>query len=395
MFLIIFLDLLGVGIIAPIAPFVVARFEADGAFFGTALAVTLLTLSYSAAQFLATPVLGALSDRVGRRPVLLGSMIGTAAGYVLFALGATVGGGSYWVVLGARVLDGATGGNISAAQAALADITPPAERAKAFGLVGAAFGLGFTLGPAISAMLSGFGPLAPVWASAGLAMVTSVLIAVYLPETLAREHRRAGRMTAADFNPLGTLARAMMIAGLPVLLGVVFLVNFAHAEMRTTFALFLKEHLGMDQRHAGWMFAYVGLMAVLVQGVLVRKVEPALGARRTAVIGLPIAACGYGLIPLADSSWVMLGAITLMALGGGLAGPSISSMLSSSAGPEKQGTVLGASASVAALSLVVGPVAAGLLYDHAGDAWPYWTGACAVVLGWLVLTLRVRGAARA
>ncbi|MFG0243421.1 MAG: MFS transporter [Phycisphaerales bacterium JB054] len=378
-FLIVFLDLLGVGLIVPLGPYIVERFSSTG------MAVAILTLSYSAAQFLATPCLGAISDRVGRRPVLLLSVLGSAVGYVVFALA-----GSLPVLYLSRVLAGATGGNISTAQAYLADITPPKDRAKAYGIVGAAFGLGFTLGPAISSMLAEFGLMTPVWAAAGLSFVTAGLVAMFLPETLPVEARAEERLRLRQFNPFGMILETLKIPLVPAMLAAIFALAFAHAELRMGLGVLLRDKFDYTEIDNARVFTFIGLVAVVVQGGVVRKVSPWLGDRRVVLIGLPIAALGYALIPVVPSAhWGgLLIALGLLGLGGGVAGPSITGMLSRLAPKSEEGKVMGASQSISALALVFGPLAAGRLYDGVGQGWPFWTAAGVVVLALLIVAVR-------
>jgi predicted MFS family arabinose efflux permease len=378
-FLIVFLDLLGVGLIVPLSPYIVEQFDMS------AMSVAWLAMSYSAAQFLATPILGALSDRYGRRPILIWSLFGTMVGYVVFAMAHSLP-----LLFAARALDGATGGNISTAQAAIADVTPREQRAKAYGLVGAAFGLGFTLGPAISGLLIKLSGslMTPVWAAAGLSLFTLTLVAYRLPETHPHERRRREHVRARDLNPFRSLLQVAKIPALGWLLLAIFLYNFAHAELRAAFGVLLRDKLSFTEELASWMFAYMGLLAIFVQGGLVRRLAPILGDRRTALIGLPIAAIGYALLPL-GGTWHGVGAaLTVLALGGGLASPTITSMLSGAADASVQGAAMGASQSVAALALVIGPLVAGNLYDHVGRGWPFWTGAGVVALAFGIIAGR-------
>lgn len=377
-FLIVFLDLLGVGIIAPLTPYIVRDFDSSGT------AVALLTLSYSAAQFLATPVLGVLSDRLGRRRVLIPSILGSAAGYVLFATA-----GSLHLLLLSRIIDGATGGNISTAQAAIADVTPPRDRAKAYGLIGAAFGLGFLLGPTFSAVLSMWGKYTPIWAAAGLSLFTAGLVYFALPETLPPERRRREPIRARDLNPAAALLRAWIIPGVAGLLSAIFALGFAHAELRASFGVLMRDRFAYTERDAGWLFAFMGLVAIVVQGGLVRRLAPILGDRRTALIGLPLGALGYILIPFAGHAAWVFPAIGLCGLGMGLAGPPLSSLLSRAAPHDARGEVMGASQSASSLALVIGPLVAGALYDHVGFGWPFYT-AGAIVLLTIILISAVR-----
>lgn len=371
---IIFLDMMGVGLIAPLTPYVVERFG------GAATDVGILTSSYSGAQFLATPVLGMLSDRYGRRPVLILSLLGTAIGYFIFATTSM-----YWVLVASRILDGATGGNISTAQAYLADVTPPEDRAKTFGLMGAAFGLGFTLGPTAGALISGINPMAPVYLAGCMALLAMVLVYRLLPETLPPHMRTSGPVTFAALNPASGLIKAFSIPRVPMFLGTVFAIAFAHAELRSSLGIYAKTQFNFSQHQAEWMFAYMGVIAIIVQGFLIRVVSKFIKDRALVLIALPIAAAGFGLLGVPDVWWGMLGCLGLAALGMGLAGPTINGLLSRAAGPKAQGVSMGASQSIASLALVVGPMVAGPLFDHVGKAWPFYTAGLAIALGWLIV----------
>ncbi|KAA0215155.1 MAG: MFS transporter [Leptolyngbya sp. PLA3] len=376
-FLIVFLDLLGVGLIVPLTAYIVERFSASGT------AVAMLTMSYSAAQFVATPVLGALSDRYGRRPVLMLSLLGSAGGYLLFATA-----GALPLLYAARVLAGLTGGNISAAQAAIADMTPPRDRAKAYGLIGAAFGLGFVLGPAFSSVLVRYGLMAPVWTAAGLSLVTFTLVAFFLPESLSREARRKS-MNAGDFNPLGVLLRTMRIPMVTAMLGAIFATAFAHAELRASLSVLLRDKFRYTEMQAAHVFTWIGFVAVMVQGGLVRRLSPRIGDRRSVLLGLPLAMAGYALIPVAPPGhWgPLIGALTLMGLGAGLATPSLTGILSRAAPSGQEGSVMGASQSIAALGLVFGPMAAGPLYDYVGWSWPFWSASAFMAAAFVIVAL--------
>lgn len=377
-FLIVFLDLLGVGLIVPLTPYIVERFSTTGT------AVALLTMCYSAAQFVATPILGVLSDRCGRRPVLLASVFGSAIGYVLFATAGTLP-----MLYLARIIDGVTGGNISTAQAYIADVTPAKDRAKAYGLVGAAFGLGFLLGPAFSSLLSVHGLMTPVWVAAGLSLVTFLLIVFFLPETLPPEARRTEPIRVRDLNPAGVIVQTMRIPTVAAMLAAVFAAAFAHAELRSSLGILLRDKFDYTEIHTGRVFTYIGFVAVIVQGGLVRRVSPRIGDRRSVLFGMPLAILGYALIPLAPAThWAwLIGVLTLMGLGAGLASPSLTGILSRSAPAGQEGQVMGASQSISALALVVGPLVAGPLYDHVGWGWPFWSAAAVMGLALLIVAV--------
>ncbi len=376
---IVLLDMMGIGLIAPLTPYLTERFS------DSAIQVGILTAAYSAAQFIFAPVLGALSDRFGRRPVLIFSLLGTAIGYFIFAQAQV-----YWLLVAARLLDGATGGNISTAQAYIADITPPKDRAKTFGLMGAAFGLGFTLGPGLGAALSPLHQMAPVWAAGGFALIAMICVIVFLPETLPPERRATGSVSFANLNPASGLARAFAIAGVPSFLLCIFGIAFAHAEMRASLGIYAKQRFDFTQHNAEFMFVFMGVIAIIVQGGLIRIVSRFVGDRKLVLSTLPLAAVGFILLPLGATWQLMLGAMALAAVGMGLAGPNLNSMLSRCAGEREQGLVMGASQSVSSLALVVGPMIATPLYDHVGTAWPFVSAGGSILLGWFVFAALVK-----
>ncbi len=370
---IIFLDMMGIGLIAPLTPYITANFG------GTAIEVGILTSCYSGAQFLASPVLGALSDRFGRRPILIISLIGTSIGYFIFASAKV-----FWLLVAARVLDGVTGGNISTAQAYIADITPPKDRAKMFGMMGAAFGLGFTLGPALGALLAGLGQMAPIYAAGVLSLVAAGLVALKLPETLPPSRRTKGAVTFATLNPAASMAKARAIHGVPIFLLIVFVLSLAHAELRSSLGIYAKNRFGFNEQKADLMFAFMGIIAIIVQGGLVRVLAKHVKDRVLVLLALPIAAAGFALMPFPHTVWGMLAGLAIAALGMGLAGPNLNGMLSRASGERAQGIAMGASQSASSLALVIGPMIATPLYDHAGKMWPFLSAGAFILIAWAV-----------
>lgn len=370
-FLIVFLDLMGAGILVPVLPFVVQPYRSD------ALTVGLMALAFSAAQFLASPFLGVWSDRVGRRPVLLVCLMGTAAGYFLFGWA-----GSLEMLFFARLLAGFAGGSISTAQAYIADVSAPADRAKNFGLIGAAFGLGFILGPAMGGALSKISLQAPAFASGGLSLVTLVVASVLLKESLPVGVRQSKLMGWRDVNPFAQIGSAMGKPAFRGLMLAVFALNFGMAGLQTNFAVFTHARFGLDAAHNAILFSFLGLMAALTQGVLLRKLAPAMGEAKLAIYGAVV--FGLGFIVIAESSalWMLYAAVALTALGFGLAAPALSGLVSRRAMAGEQGVLLGTAQSVSSLTRVMGPVFAGLLFDRIGPAAPYWAG-----FGWTILAM--------
>lgn len=369
----VFLDLLGVGILVPVIPFLVRQFDSD------ALTVGLLALSFSAAQFVCAPALGVFSDRYGRRPVLLLSLLGTAAGYFLFGMA-----GSLLILFIARLIDGATGGNISTAQAYIADITPPQDRAKNFGLVGAAFGLGFIIGPALGGLLANISLSAPAYAAGILTLLTVTFSYFFLPETVGPETRRATRIAFTDVNPLTQGLAAMRRPELLPLLAAIFFLNFAFSGLQTNFAVYTFDKLGMGPEANAMVFAYIGVIAVFMQTVVIRRLTQRFSDRALAAAGLGLMALGFLATAFAYDSLTLYLASTLTPMGSGLTTPTLTSLLSREVTSREQGWILGASQSFASLARIVGPVWAGLVYDHISQGAPYWTGSI-----WLIVTLLV------
>ena len=362
-FLIVVVNLLGFGIIIPLLPFYAQSLGASAFTVGSIFA------AYSVCQLLANPVLGALSDRYGRRPILLYSILGTVTSFVLLALA-----GGVLMLFVARMVDGLSGGNISTARAYIADVTEGDERARGYGLIGAAFGIGFVLGPAVGGALARFGYSAPAWAAAGLALVASILTWLWLPETA--RGKDAERRTPWQ-EQLRDLVRRPRVRRL---LGLDFGYWVAFAMYQTTFALFVGQRFGFDATATGGALAVAGLVNTLTQLKLVPALAERVGERTTLTAGLGLGAAG--MLGVALSFWVpvFLGCVVVGSLGVGLAGPSLVTLISRTVPPEEQGHLQGVSSSLESLGRTVGPLwgngALGLL----GEGAPYATAA-ALMLG--------------
>lgn len=383
-FLTVFLDLLGVGILVPVIPFIVAEFRSD------ALTVGLLSLTFAAAQFLASPVLGALSDRHGRRVVLLLSVLGTGLGYLLFGVAQAL-----WLLFLARLIDGFTGGNIATAQAYIADVSAPEDRAKNFGLIGAAFGLGFIFGPALGGILSHWSLRAPAFAAAGLSLVTVTLGYLMLPESLPAERRVRTPFRLAELHPLGHLGESLRSPGVSRIFLAFFAISFAMAGLQSNYAVFTRVQFGLGPAGTAWLFTLVGTISVLVQGVLLRRIPTAGHERTIALSGLALMSLGYAGTAFAPGVVWLYPAIALLALGNSAAAPMLTSEVSRCVSGDAQGKVLGSMQSVASLTRILGPLWAGLAFDHAGHGAPYWSGALWVLAGLAAASLSFRSADRA
>ncbi len=378
-FFIVFLDLLGASILIPVVPYIVRAYRPD------AMTVGLLSLSYSAAQFLATPVLGAVSDRVGRRPVLLISILGSAFGYFLFGWA-----GSLWVLFASRILDGLTGGNISTAQAYIADRSLPEDRAKNFGMIGAAFGLGFILGPAIGGALSKISLQAPAYAAGIVSLITFFTALILLPESLPPEKRERALFTLRQLNPLGHIAAPLKRPVLRWLLPGFFALAFAMSGLTSNFAVYTLNRYGLTPSQNALILVWLGVVSVIVQGGVVRRLLPKVGENRLASEALILSVVGYAALAWSPTFWFLYLAIGIIAVGNGLGGPAMQGLLSRQAEAHEQGTLMGVSASLSSLARVAGPLFAGAAFDHLGMSAPYWAGAVFMAIGLFL----VRAAAR-
>ncbi len=372
-FLCVLVDMVGYGMVVPLLPFMV-RERSD-----SALLVGLLSSLYALLQLLVAPMLGALSDRVGRRPVLIGAVLASGGAYALLGLAASLG--ALPLIFLAVAIGGAAGASIPTAQAYIADSTPPAERASGMGLIGAAFGLGLMLGPASGGLLSVYGLGVPPLLAAGLALLNGLFALRFLPESLPAERRlRTPLRPAAVARQIAEAASVHVVR--PLLLAI-FLLNMAFAGLQSNFPLFSSVRFGWDPLANGVFFAFVGVCAVVTQGVLLGRLQPHLGEARLVIGGLGLMALALGATALAPVGWLLYPLVGLMALGTGLAVPSITSLVSRLAGEGRQGVVMGGMQTVLSLTLVLGPALAGLLFDAIGPVAPYLSGgllACGALL---------------
>ena len=359
------LDLIGFGIVVPILPRYAERFGASG------LTVGLLFASFSLAQFVMAPLLGRLSDRNGRKPVIVISLLGTAIGS--FVTGAA---GALWVLFLGRVVDGSSGASLAVAQAAVSDMAPPPDRPRLMGMLGAAFGIGFVIGPAFGGLAALGGVHVPFYVAGVLATINAIAAWVRVPETrtgTAASHRRTRR-------PLSPALARLALVGV--------LTTVAFTAFEATFALLGHHRFGFGEKGSSVVFLCVGLLLVAVQGKWYGDLAERFGVHGVYVWGVGLLVLGLVATSVA-TTWVVLAfALALLSLGQGVASPSVGTLVSELAPPERRGEAMGFQQSAGAVGRIVGPPAAGWMFDHAGHWSPYATGAvlcgvaCVLLVAW-------------
>jgi MFS family permease len=363
-----FLDVLGVGLIIPVAPFYATAFGAG------AVEVGLMFTTYSAAQFLATPVLGGLSDRYGRRAILLVSLMGEVVGYLMMGFA-----NSLTALYVARIVTGVTAGNIGAAQAYLADITAPQDRTRIFGLAGAAFGAGFLFGPALGGALSLIDLRLTAFAASGLVFLNVIFAAIFLPESLSLE-RRSNSPLRSHLNPFGIMVRLLERPILRSPLLAMFLLNGAFAGMQSNLAVFLNARFGFGPTEVAPLFVALAATGVLMQGIAIRKLSQRFADATILLGGVLTTSSAFTLIGFAVEPLVLFPAMVLLSAGNALWRAPLASLFTKLVSEREQGMANGGAQSTMALAAVVGPVVAGFAYESVAEGAPYWGGAIAVLL---------------
>ena len=357
-FITVLLDMLAIGMVIPVLPKLVVDFLAGD----TARAATIYGLFgtvWALMQFLFSPIQGALSDCLGRRPVILASNIGLGLDYILMALAPNLA----WLFVG-RVISGITSASISTSFAYIADVTEPDLRAARYGLLGAAFGVGFVIGPALGGLLGVFDPRLPFWAAAAFSLANAAYGLLVLPESLPPERRSPYRWRRA--NPIGSL---VLLRSHPELFGlamVSFLYNLAHVVLPSVAVLYMGYRYGWDARAVGFVLAAVGLCAMVVQAGLVGWSVAKIGERRTLLLGLVFGAAGFGLYGLAESGEAFLAGIPLMSLWG-LAGSALQGLMTRRVGEYEQGQLQGANSSLQGIANLAGPFLFTLTFAYSID----------------------------
>lgn len=376
-FLTILINMVGFGIVIPVLPFYASEFGAKPFEIGWLFGI------YSLVQFVFSPFIGQLSDRFGRRPVLILSTLGTAAGFLVMGFSETLA-----MLFVGRIIDGVSGGSVGTAQAYVADITSPEERSKAMGLIGAAFGLGFIFGPALGGVMAAhFGHAAPMITAGGLAIVNALLIFTLLPESLSKEQR--DRLPKEKLFP--GIFRHTRTAAYVTSVTTYFMLIMGFSIMTAVFALFVANRHGFDEKQTGYLYAMLGIIGVFIQGGLIGRLVKRFGEARVATVGAALLTIGLFSAPLASGLGGLLLACAAMAAGNSLTNPTISGITSQCVDADWQGRALGVLQSSASLARFLGPVLGGWLLqmDLGADSSSYaksplWAGAFVLFLTFLL-----------
>lgn len=367
-FMIVFIDLVGFGIIIPLSPYLATHYGASS------LDVGLLMTVYSLMQFVFSPVWGRLSDKIGRRPILLMSLMGSTLSYLGFAFATEL-----WMLYVCRIFAGIFAANVSTAMAYIADVTPPDQRSKNMGIIGAAFGIGFILGPFIGGQLSELGtrfgsapPFGMSFSALGAAAIC-FLNWIHAYFVLKESRTGQGSQPVAEGS---RIARMLFYFKKPVVgsLMVVFLFSgIAFAQMESTLSLYVKDVFGWSLKETGYAFAFSGFMMAFVQGYLLRKVMPKFGEKKLILFGLFCAAVGLAGIGFSRDFWTLGLFFVFLSLGTGFINPSIMGSISLLGGKDEQGAIMGVTQSLSAIGRILGPIIGGFVYGAVGASWPFYT----------------------
>ncbi len=370
-FFTVFMDLLGFGILIPLLPYVAEQYGADG------LLVGVLFASYSGAQFLFAPMWGRLSDRFGRRPIILISLTGSTIGYLIFAYAGSLA----WLFV-SRILSGICAANISTAQAIIADLLPPQERTRGMGLVGAALGLGFTFGPALGGVfVEETNYSFPFFIAAALSGIDLLWAFFLLPETVSYQNH--SQYEQRKFS-LQQLKAALNVSLIPRLLSISLIYYIAFAAMEGTLGFFVKEEFLLSAKHNSYLFFFVGIVVALIQGGVVGRMSKRFGDLNVLIIGVFLVFIGFLGIAFTPSVPVLICAMIPLAIGAGLYTPSMTSLISQRSAQEVQGGILGLNQSMASLGRIIGPMTGGFLFDI-GYRFPYYFSALLVCIAFSII----------
>lgn len=372
-FMTVFIDLIGFGIIIPLLPFYAQKFGAS------VIEIGFLMTSFSLLQFLLSPMWGKISDHVGRRPILLLGLFGSALSYIIFALAPTL----QWILI-SRCIAGICGATISPSFAYISDITTAENRTKGMGIVGAAFGLGFIFGPALTGVFAGHSETLPLYIASGICFANFLLALIRLPESLAE--KKTEKLKLSHWLPLNNLWHLIKIPRVPALYAIYFLTIFAFSMMESTFALMGQKLYGFNVQTISYLFVYIGVVLAVMQGGLIGRLSKKFGEKKLMLAGQLALAIGVGLLPFSPNLGIFIGVNTLVAMGFGMNNPSVSSTVSKVAPDKEKGFVLGGVQSMGSLGRILGPVAGTIVFQQFAVSAPFTLGATVLAIT-LLLTL--------
>ena len=381
-FFVVFIDFLGLSFILPLYPELADRFGLS------ATAMALLAASYALMQFIFSPLLGRISDKIGRKPVLAISSLGTAASFIFFGLATTT-----WMLFLSRILNGIFGSSAAAAQAYIADVTGRHERTEGMGVMGAALGLGLIFGPVLSAFLGSFGLSGPALGAAAITFLNSAFILFFLKESLAQESRiHTGKLKLLSVGLKGFKA-VLKQPLMGRILSTYFLSILGIAVIQNIAVFFASERFHLTIQENGYLFALIGLAIVLTQGFLVGRLERKLGDSLVLVLGTLFLLAGYLLAPLIEQVGIIVVAVGLMAVGAGLYLPAANALVSKNSSSGEQGEIFGLVQSLIGIALIVGPILGGILFDALGSGSPFFAAGLLTLFS-LYFSLKVFGRLR-
>lgn len=375
-FLIVFIDLLGFGIILPLLPYIAERYQA------TPLTIGILSAAYSLFQLISSPILGRLSDRFGRKKLLIISQIGSALGYLLLGLA-----GSLPLLFLSRIIDGITGGNISIAQAYIADVTTKENRAQGMGLIGAAFGLGFIFGPAIGGALSKISYSAPAYFATIVSLLTVVATVFLLKETVNEKKAITSKRTKISFSELKKILSTYPIG---LLIFIFFFLNTAFSIMQGNFALWTQKTFNFDPGQNGWFFTYIGILAVIIQMQVLPRVVKKYHETKILTASLIFMFLGLILIPLSRHPDFLYVALFFLPLGNGLANPTVQAMASENVPKEEYGGTLGILQSAGSFGRILGPIIGGEIFQTFGKDQAFYFSGSIILIALIYLRLKLK-----
>lgn len=356
---------IGFGLTTPVVPFLVQPYVSSPE--NQAIVIALLNFAYAVCVFLAAPGLGALSDRYGRRPVLIICLLGSAAGYLIFGIG-----GALWILFVGRIIDGLTGGNISTILAYFADITPKDQRTKYFGWAGAASGIGFIIGPTLGGLIAKFDYSAPMYFGVIVTLLNVVYGAIYMPESLSKDHR-LDKISLVRLNPFTQFASVFSIKNLKWIFIAIFLLGVPSGSLQTFFSQFAKDTFKWEPTTIGIVLSILGAMDIITQSLIMPKLLMKFKEARIAVLGMVSEIIAYGLIAASGIfsyfPFFIAGTI-IFGFGDAIFGPAVNGIASNAVSSEEQGRIQGGSQSIQALSRIIGPILGGALYVSLGHSAP-------------------------